>query len=451
MDKRPRVIIVGAGFGGLYAAQTLKGQAVDVLLIDRQNYHTFTPLLYQVATCGLEAEEIAYPVRGIFRSNTNIHFMLGEVLGIDPAAKVVAVRTNGTVRHEAYEYLIVAGGSVTNYFNQPEIAGHSFELKTLEDAVRLRNHILRLFERAEWSGDEAYRRAVTTLVVVGGGPTGLETAGALYELYEHVLRKEYANLAPRIILVEAVDRLLTPFPEPLQRSAYLQLTALGVEIILGNGVTEVTAEEVRLQDGTVIPTHTLVWSAGVQAAPLAQRLGVELARGGRVPVTPALEAPALDGVYVVGDMAYLEAADGKPYPMLIPVAKQQGILAAKNILRRIRFQQPQTFRYTDRGIMATIGRSRAVAWLFNRVQVSGYLAWLSWLGLHLIALMGFRNRVNVLINWVWNYFRYRPFRLILETPHPRLAADGHEAASGLEEPGGTGVRQIDPESEIAPG
>ena len=428
MDKRPRVIIIGAGFGGLYAAQTLKGKAVDVLLVDRQNYHTFTPLLYQVATCGLEAEEIAYPVRGIFRSGSNIAFMLGEVLGIDHRAKVVDVRTNGTVRHEAYDYLIMAGGSVTNYFNNPQIAENSFELKTLDDAVRLRNHILRLFERAAWSNDEPYRGAVTTLVVVGGGPTGLETAGALFELYEHVLSKEYANLAPRIVLVEALDRLLTPFHEPQQKSAYRQLESLGVEVIIGNGVAEVTPDDVRLNDGTVIPTHTLVWSAGVKAAPLAQMLGVELARMGRVPVTPALEVEGRDGIYVIGDMAYLEDPDGKPYPMLIPVAKQQGILAAKNILRRIQFWQPQTFRYIDRGIMATIGRSRAVAWLFNRIQLSGYLAWLSWLGLHLIALMGFRNRVNVLVNWVWNYFHFRPFRSILEMPRSRVDDDYRESA-----------------------
>jgi NADH dehydrogenase len=385
-------------------------------------------LLYQVATCGLEAEEIAYPVRGIFRSGSNIAFMLGEVLGIDHAAKVVEVRTNGTVRREAYDYLIIAGGSVTNYFNNPRIEENSFELKTLDDAVTLRNHILRLFERAAWSNDDAYKRAVTTLVVVGGGPTGLETAGALFELYEHVLSKEYANLSPRIVLVEAVDRLLTPFPQPLQKSAYEQLEAMGVEVILGNGVAEVGAEQVRLNDGTVIPTHTLIWSAGVQAAPLAKMLDVPLARLGRVPVTSSLEVEGRDGVYVVGDMAYLEDADGKPYPMLIPVAKQQGILAATNILRRIRFWQPQSFHYIDRGIMATIGRNRAVAWLFHRVQLSGYLAWLAWLGLHLVTLMGFRNRATVLINWVWNYFRYRPFRLILEVPPSPVGNQMSEAA-----------------------
>src|SRR5664279_1286257 len=264
MNKRPRVIIIGAGFGGLYAAQTLKRKAVDVLLIDRQNYHTFTPLLYQVATCGLEAEEIAYPLRGIFRNSSNITFMLGDVTGIDHEAKAVSVRTNGTVRREQYDYLIVAAGSVTNYFNNPALEQESFELKTLDQAVSVRNHILRLFERAAWAVDETYRKALTTLVVVGGGPTGIETAGALAELYEHVLNKEYAHLTPRIILVEALDRLLTPFPQPLQQSAKRQLESLGVEVILGNGVAEVAPDHIRLNDGTIIPTYTLLWMGGVK-------------------------------------------------------------------------------------------------------------------------------------------------------------------------------------------
>ncbi|MCC6801312.1 MAG: NAD(P)/FAD-dependent oxidoreductase [Anaerolineae bacterium] len=420
MDRRPRVIIVGAGFGGLYAAQALKGKPVDVLLIDRQNYHTFTPLLYQVATCGLEAEEIAYPVRGIFQGASNIAFMLGEVIGIDTTEKIVSVRTNGTVRRESYDYLVLAAGSVTNFFGSDDIAQTSFELKTLNHAVTLRNHILRLFERAAWSDDPDYRKALTTLVVVGGGPTGLETSGALYELYEHVLDKEYADLAPRIVLVEALDRLLTPFPPELQQSAHQQLESLGVEVILGRSVTETAPDHVTLSDGTVIPTYTLIWGAGVKASPLADMLGVPLQRGGRVPVTPTLEVADCSDVYVVGDMAYLEDANGTPYPMMIPAAKQQGRLAAKTLRRRLKGWQPEAFRYIDRGIMATIGRNRAVAYIFYRVKLSGYLAWLSWLGLHLVTLMGFRNRLNVLVNWVWNYFTYdRSVRVILEAmPQP---------------------------------
>ncbi len=415
MDTRPRVIIIGAGFGGLFAAQTLKHKAVDVLLIDRNNFHTFTPLLYQVATSGLEAEEIAYPVRGIFRAGSNISFMLGTVESIDTAAKVVSVRTNGNVRQEAYTYLIIAAGSVTNYFANPQFGEIAFELKSVDDAVALRNHILRQFERAAWTNDETYRQALTTIVVVGGGPTGLETSGALFELYKHVLSKEYVGLSPRIVLVEALDRLLTPFPQPLQQSAYRQLESLGVDVILGNGVADVTPDSVRLNDGTVIPTHTLIWSAGVKANPLAEMLSVPLKRGGRVPITSKIDVVGSNDVYVIGDMAYLEDEQGQPYPMLIPVAKQQGILAAKNILRRIAGWEQQDFHYIDRGIMATIGRERAVAYLFNRIQLSGFLAWISWLGLHLIALMGFRNRVAVFVDWVWNYFTFdRSVRVILE-------------------------------------
>ena len=424
MNRRPRVIVIGAGFGGLYAAQTLKDKPVDVLLVDRHNFHTFTPLLYQVATAGLEAEEIAYPVRGIFRSDTNINFMLGEVTAIDRSAKSISVRTNGAMRHEDYDYLIVAGGSVTSYFGKPEIGDYAFELKTLNDAVVLRNHILHLFERATWSEDEDHRRALTTIVVVGGGATGLETIGAIRELYQHVLRKEYAALSPRIVLVEAIDHLLTAYPKRLRQKALEQLQSLGVEVILGDAVAETAPDHIRLAGGEHIPTSTLIWSAGVQASPLAQLLDLPLQKGGRVPITATLTTAGDENVYVIGDMAYLEAADGKPYPMLIPVAKQQGILAGRNILRRIAGEPPQPFHYIDRGIMATIGRRRAVAWIFNRIQLTGYLAWIAWLGLHLISLMGFRNRLNVLVNWVWNYLTYdRSVRIIFEpgTAKPKFA------------------------------
>ncbi len=427
--QRPRVIIIGAGFGGLYAAQTLRGKAVDVLLIDRRNYHTFTPLLYQVATAGLEAEEIAYPVRGIFRNQSNITFMLGEVEGIDREAKRVWVRTNGEVRREAYDYLLVAAGSVTDFFGNANVERGAFELKTLDDAVILRNHILRLFERAAWTEDVDYRKALTTLVVVGGGPTGLETAGAVQELYEHVLRKEFGELSPRIVLVEARDRLLLPFPEPLQKAAYQQLESLGVEVMLNKAVTGAEPGSVRLSDGMDIPSYTLIWEAGVKASPLAEMLGAPIMRNGRVQVTPTLQVEGLPEVYVVGDMAYLEDENGQPYPMMIPAAKQQGILAARNILRRTKGWEQQSFQYHDRGIMATIGRSRAVAYLFHRISLSGFIAWIAWLGLHLLTLMGFRNRLNVLINWVWNYFTYdRSARLILE---PSASARFDEVRGGM--------------------
>ncbi len=432
--NRPRIVIIGAGFGGLFAARTLAGAPVDVTLIDRQNYHTFTPLLYQVATAGLDPSEIAYPIRSIFRHVSNVRPMMGEVQAIDPAGRVVVVQANGFTHRVPYDYLILAAGSVTSYFGMDHLGAHSFGLKDLGEAVTLRNHILKQFERAAWSADAPYRAASATLVVVGGGPTGLETAGALHELSMHILRAEFAaaDFTPRVILVEATDRLLRPYPEQLQQAALEQLTSLGVEVVLNDPVQAATADSVSLASGRVIPTHTLIWSAGVQGSPLAEALGVPLARGGRVPVGPTLEAAGLEGVYVVGDLSYREDEQGEPYPQVIPVAKQQGILAAQNILRRERGEAQQPFRYVDRGIMATIGRSRAVAWLFNRVPLRGYVAWVAWLGLHLVWLLGFRNQLNVLVNWVWNYFTYdRSVRIILE---PARAAPAPAAEQAPAEP-----------------
>jgi len=426
---RPRIVIIGAGFGGLNAVKRLARAEVEVLLIDRENFHLFTPLLYQVATSGLEPGEIAYPVRGILRGMERVRFLRGEVVQINPARKTVTVDTGYSVRQEPYDFLIVAAGSRTDYFGQDHIAQHAFGLKSLADGVVLRNHILKCFETAAWTDDPVERAALTTMVVVGGGPTGLETAGALRELYRYVLSKEFAHqiegLDGRVILVEMRDHLLSPYPPRLREAARRQLEALGVEVVLGQSVTDAGDDYVQLSDGRVIPTRTLVWAAGVAASPLAQLLGVPLRAAGRVPVRPTLQVIGHDDIYVVGDMAYLENERGEPYPMLIPVAKQQGMLAAQNILRQLAGQPQRPFTYTglrDRGIMATIGRSRAVAWIFYRVQVSGFVAWLAWLVLHLITLLGFRNRLNVFINWVWNYFTYdRSVRIILEhQPRPFL-------------------------------
>ncbi|GAB4571483.1 MAG: NAD(P)/FAD-dependent oxidoreductase [Anaerolineae bacterium] len=436
-QRRPHVIIIGAGFGGLFAARTLSNTEVDVTLIDRRNYHTFTPLLYQVATAGLDPSEIAYPIRAIFRGVRNVRPMMGEVTDVDTAARRVAVQANGTVHHLTYDYLIVAAGSVTHYFSLEAVARQSFGIKDLPEAVMLRNHILKQFERAAWSQDADYRTASTTMVVVGGGPTGLETAGALHELSTRILQREYragdAPLQPRVVLVEATDRLLRPYPDALQQAALEQLRSLGVEVILGDPVEAVTPEGVTLASGRMIPTHTLIWSAGVQGAPLAETLGVPLVAGGRVPVRPTMEVDGLEGVYVVGDLAYVQDGQGDRYPQMIPVAKQQGVLAARNILRRVRGEAQQPFRYRDRGMMATIGRSRAVAWLYNRVPLRGFIAWVAWLGLHLLWLMGFRNQLNVLVNWIWNYFTYdRSVRIILEHEGLRRAADDPRVESAPE-------------------
>lgn len=272
---QPHIVIIGAGFGGLYAARQLANQPVDVTLIDRHNFHTFSPLLYQVATCGLDPSGIAYPVRSIFKGARNIRFLFGEVTDIDTSKQQVQVNTESGFHQIAYDDLIMASGSITNYFGNHSLQAHGFGLKTLKDAVTLRNHILKLFERAAWETDPAARDALITLVVVGGGPTGLETAGALLELYQYVLKEEYVRPqvnGPRVILVEAQDHLLDPFPQPLQSSALQQLQSLGVEVILGVQVCSIDECLIHLSDGREIPSHTLVWAAGVKASPLALSL-----------------------------------------------------------------------------------------------------------------------------------------------------------------------------------
>ena len=417
-----RVIIIGAGFGGLYAARTLADKSVDVLLIDRNNYHTFTPLMYQVATCALDPSEVAYPVRTIFAKNQNISFLLATVTAIDHAAQTVTLQSGDLERTESYDYLIVATGSVPTYFGNESIQEHSFALRTLRDSVSLRNHVLKLFERAAWLDDHDLREALTTIVVVGGGPTGLETAGAIHELYNHVLDKEYArygeDIRARVVLVELLPHLLPPYPEGLRNAALRQLTSLGVEVILEKSVQTVADDHVILSDGSRIGTYTVVWLAGMRGSPLGDLLDVELTRNGRIPIEATCQVKGRERIFAVGDTAYLEDPTGAPYPMLIPVASQQGKLTAKNILRHIEGSTLQSFKYRDRGIMATIGRSRAVVWLFNRLPLTGYIAWLAWLGFHLITLMGFRNRANVFVNWVWNYITYdRSVRIILEPDH----------------------------------
>lgn len=425
-NKRTKVVVIGAGFGGLQVAKSLAKYPIDVLLIDRNNYHLFTPLLYQVATCGLGTSEIAYPVRSIFRKNKNVNFLLGEVTSIDYNAKHVDVRINGRSVQEHYDYLVVAAGSVTNYFGNPQLEQYGFGLKDLKDAVRLRNHILKLFEKAAWTEDTKKRAALTTLVVVGGGPTGLETAGALYELYNSVLKAEFSKsyeLHARVILIEATDRLLAPYPERLQNSALEQLKSMGVEVIMGQAVQEADFNHVKLTSGDVIHTHTLIWAAGVKASPFAKMLDVESSRGGRIPVDEMMRITERENVFAIGDIAHLiNPANDRPYAQVIPVAQQQGRLVAGNILRELRGEEPEAFVYEDRGIMATIGRRRAVAYPFYKIQLTGFVAWVTWLFLHLVWLMGFRNRITVLVNWVWNYVMYdRSVRIILERdPDPSI-------------------------------
>jgi NADH dehydrogenase len=434
MQSVQRVVIIGGGFGGLAAAHQLKKKKnVEVLLIDRNNFHTFTPLLYQVATCALGPAEIARPIRGILRRHPNIQFLLGEVKDIQQERKQVVVHSQGDEYVQRYDYLIIAAGSVTNFFGNEEIAMHSFGLKDLHDTMIMRNHILKMFEKAAWTKDSIEREAMTTMVVVGGGPTGLETAGALYELYNHVLAKEYNRsngIRARVVLVEATDTLLRPYPERLREAARRQLESLGVEVVLGQAVESVDRNRVTLTDGETIHTKTLVWAAGVQGSPLSAKIGVKLQRGNRIPVEETMQVVGQDQIYAIGDIAYLQNEEGQPYPQVIPVAQQQGKLAAKNALRRMEDKEQKLFKYNDRGMMATIGRSRAVAYPFYKIQLTGYLAWATWLVLHLIWLMGFRNRLNVFIHWVWNYFTYdRSVRIILD----RIERRGYAMPQDYEE------------------
>ena len=412
-----RVVIVGMGFGGVRAARELAGKSLDVVLIDRNNYHLFQPLLYQVATAGLEQESIAYPIRAMSRHWQGTRFNLAEVTAIDLARRMITT-THDTI---GYDYLVAGGGSVTNFFGLESVSQYAFDLKKLLDAEQLRNHILTAFERAVVEPDPARRRALMTFVIVGGGPTGVEFAGALIELVRYVLAKDYPGLsvqAARVVLVEAYDRLLAAMPEKLQTYTLEKLRSMGIEVLLNARVVDAQPERVTLHDGAVIPAHTLFWSAGVQAAPLAAALNVPQLAGGRIPVTADLSLAAHPEVFVIGDMAYFEQ-DGAPLPMVAPVAMQMGIHAGKAILAREQGLPSEPFRYHDKGSMATIGRSAAVA-TTHGLNLRGYPAWLAWLLLHLYYLIGFRNRVVVMLNWIWYYwFHERQVRLITECNNRR--------------------------------
>jgi NADH dehydrogenase len=400
----PHVVIVGAGFGGLEAARKLAKAPVRVTLIDRNNYHLFQPLLYQVAIAGLSPAQIAHPVRAILRRQRNLRFLMGEVTSVDFAAHKV------TLDHTAlaYDYLILAAGGRTNFFGLERVEQQGLPLKDIDDAVTIRNHLLSKFEEANREPDPEARRALLTFVIVGGGPTGVETAGALSELIHLVLRKDYPNLdlaLVRVILLEASDHLMGNYPRDLQAATLRQLRRKRVEIRLNAALSDYDGRQVKLADGTLIPTRTLIWTAGVRAAGLIHRLDVPRAQAGRVPVEPDLQLPGQPRVYVIGDAAYLEDERGQPLPMLATVALQQAQAAAHNLQRALRSQPSQPFHYKDPGLLATIGRDAAVAQLWG-LTFSGFPAWLIWVGLHIFRIIGFRNRLLVLINWAWDYFFY---------------------------------------------
>jgi len=410
-SARPRVVIVGAGFGGLNAARELAGKDVDVLVIDRNNYHGFWPLLYQVATAGLEPEAVAYPVRAILRRHSNISFMMAEVCGVDFEAKVVKTENVSL----PYDYLILSAGSANNYFGNDKLAEQTYGLKDVDEAEQLRSHMLANFEHAVTEQDPKARRRLITLVIVGGGPTGVELAGAFIELINHVLVRDYPMLdisEARVLLVEASPSVLGPFPEGLRENALRRLNKMGVEVRTKTAVASVEGDLVTFADGSTIEAATVIWAAGVRAAPLADTLGVKQARGARVPVEPTLTLSEHPDVFVIGDMAYLEGYKGGAYPMVAPVAMQMGKQAARNIVARTKRQPMKPFVYFDKGTMATIGRRAAVLDAFG-MRLTGYVAWLGWLVVHLMYLVGFRNRVIVLLNWAYSYFTYdRGVRLI---------------------------------------
>jgi NADH:ubiquinone reductase (H+-translocating) len=411
IDTLPHVVIVGAGFAGLRAARALADISVRVTLVDRNNYHLFQPLLYQVATAGLSPDEIVQPVRAILGAQTNLDFRMAEVRGVNLQARQLDT-SHGIL---PYDFLILAAGGATNTFEMKDVERHAYGLKTLEDAFALRNHLLRLFEQAAQESNPARRQELLTFVIAGGGPTGVESAGAVAELAQVILGKDFAGKVlerPHILLLEAAERLLPALPERLARFTTETLGNKGVEVRFGTAVAGYDGKMIRLKDGNTLLARTLVWAAGVQAAPVYATLPVERGSLGRIRVLSTLQLPEHPEVFVLGDAALVAGADGRPLPMLAPVAMQQGEHAARNLVHTLENRPLLPFRYRDPGSMATIGRNRAVAKL-GKIELRGLIAWLAWVVVHIFQLIGFRNRMMVLLDWAWSYLVFdRAVRVI---------------------------------------
>jgi NADH:ubiquinone reductase (H+-translocating) len=405
-----RVVIVGGGFGGLSATKALTKQPFEITLIDRNNYHLFQPLLYQVATAGLSPADIASPIRGILRHQKNAKVILADVSGIDTARREVIA--DG--RRIPYDSLIVATGARHAYFGHDAWASVAPGLKTIDDATYLRRRILLAFEKAETESDPDERRKLLTFVVIGGGPTGVEMAGAIAELARRALASDFRSIdsrCARIVLLEAAERVLTPFDPSLSEAARKSLEQLGVEIRLGQPVTDCTADGVNV-GGEFIATRTIIWAAGVMASPAGRWLGAESDRAGRVKVAADLSVPGMPNVFVIGDTANVIGADGNPLPGVAPVAKQQGQYVARLLIARRRGKSIDPFRYRDLGTLATVGRKSAVVQM-GRLRFSGFFAWMLWSIAHIYFLIGFRNRFVVALNWAWSYITFeRGSRLI---------------------------------------
>jgi NADH dehydrogenase len=414
------VVVLGGGFGGLEFCKCFKSEDARITLVDRMNHHLFQPLLYQVATAGLSPAEIAQPVRSILANRRDITVLMDDVVDFNLAERKVLLCEN-TLK---YDYLVLALGARNDYFGHPEWEQFAPGLKSIADAVRIRSKVLLAFERAENGAEKEQRSKLMTIVVIGGGPTGVELAGAFAELARTVLYRDFRRIDPtqaQIILIEGGSEVLGHLPPDLSQSAQRQLEALGVHVRTSTRVKNIRDGAVELENGEIIYAGTILWAAGVAAVPVTQKLGVELDRAGRVKVNADLSLPGHPEVFAIGDMALVIGADGKPVPGVSPAAMQMGRHVAGLIAAKIRFG-PKTphppFKYKDKGTMATIGRSAAVAWL-GKIHLSGYAAWLMWLFVHLIFLVGFRNRLAVLINWAYAYYGYKRGARIITIEIPR--------------------------------
>jgi NADH:ubiquinone reductase (H+-translocating) len=419
----PRVVIVGAGFAGLNAAKAISKRPVDVTIVDRENYHLFQPLLYQVASASLSPGDIAQPVRHIVGRRPNVRVIRAEVAALELERSRVVLADGGRI---SYDYLVVASGTRHSYFGHPDWEAFAPGLKSLDDALEIRRRILTAFEEAEWTADPAVRDALLTFVVVGGGPTGVELAGAIAEIARHTLAREFRSIdtrRARVLLYEGGSRLLPTFPADLSERAEQALRGLGVEIRTDALVRAATSDGVEFADGH-LASRTILWAAGVEASPLGRTLGVQVDRVGRVPVQADLSVPGHPEAFVIGDLARAAGDDGQPLPGIAPVAIQQGRATGDNIWRAITGEATRPFRYRNRGVIATIGRAAAVAQI-GPLHLSGFLAWVIWLGVHIVYLIGFRNRLAVLLDWSWSYLTWqRGARLITQRVPPTRAPIG---------------------------
>jgi len=412
-STRKRVVIVGAGFGGIKAAKLLAKENVDVTVIDRNNFHLFQPLLYQVSTAELAENEISYPIRAFFQKTPNIDFMLAEVKGFEPKKKLL-LTDRGEVK---YDYLILAAGATTNYFGMENVAKHSFAMKTLQESIALRNHVLRMFEQASREADPEERRRLLTFICVGGGPTGVECAGALAELIQHVMAKEYHNMdmsEANVKLIEAMDSLLLMMPQELRDETLRVLQSQKVDVMLKVAVSDYDGRTLSLKDGTEIPASTVIWAAGVKAVPLLKELGTECDRAGRVVVTETLQVKQYPEIFAIGDCAcFME--NGRPLPTVAPVATQQAVVCVDNIGKLLRGKADlQGFKYKDLGSMATICRGKAVVSMGN-TQMTGFMAWVAWMVVHLMRLAGSYTNFIVAMKWLLNLlFGLRLGRIITD-------------------------------------